>query len=175
MKIAVFGSAFNPPTRGHLDAIQSIFKQADDVSKVLLIPSFKHAFSKQMLSYDTRLQLLDAFVMDIADERVETLAIEHLLAEGDKPVYTYDVLEYLQSELYPDAQLQFVIGPDNRQSWHKFYKADEILTRWSLLHVPENTPIRSTAVRENIEHGRNISALVTPSVQSLIQANHLYA
>ena len=85
MKIAVFGSAFNPPTRGHEDAIRYVLDEVGDVEKILLVPSYHHAFAKQMADYDTRIELLKAFVNDIDDNRVQAEAIEHLIAAPDRP------------------------------------------------------------------------------------------
>lgn len=35
--------------------------------------------------------------------------------------------------LYPEDELTFVIGPDNLLHFGKFYKADEILQRWTVM------------------------------------------
>ena len=174
MKTAVFGSAFNPPTRGHLDAIEYVLNHNDNFEQVLLIPSFQHAFAKSMISYDHRVALLDAFVSDIADTRVRAYPVEHLIADGDKPVYTFDVLSHLENTAFTDAQLSFVMGPDNQANWSKFYKADEIEQRWGVLVVPERKPIRSTRVREALRAGDPVEELVTPSVASYLQEHKLY-
>ena len=174
MKVAVFGSAFNPPTKGHLDAIDFVLNHENSYERVVLIPSFQHAFAKSMIEYDHRVALLDAFVGDIQRPQVEALAIEHMIATGEKPVYTYDVLNHLQHILFPDAELSFVIGPDNLANWNKFYKAEEITNKWDLLAVPERKAIRSTMVREALANGQSVDDWVTPSVASYLKEHNLY-
>lgn len=175
MRIAVFGSAFNPPTLGHEDAINSVLSQQPPFDKVLLVPSYQHAFGKTMLPYSQRVQLLDKFVAGLTDPRVELCAIEDKIALPQKPVYTYDVLDYLQREVYPKANLTFIIGPDNLKNWHKFYRADEVLARWQRLVVPEHKDIRSSYVREAIAKGENIEQWVPKSVSDYIMEHQLYA
>jgi nicotinate-nucleotide adenylyltransferase len=175
MNIAIFGSAFNPPTKGHEDAVRYLLDNKHNFDSVLLVPSYRHAFGKSMLSYDIRKSFLNAFIDDINDNRVQALAIEDLIDSKEKPIYTYDLLNYLQENLYPNDKLTFVIGPDNKINWKKFYKADEIAGKWDVSVVPERLPIRSTLVRHNLEKGKNIDDLVTPSVARYIEENQLYA
>ena len=35
MKVAVFGSAFNPPTKGHLDAIEYVLSHEEQFDRVV--------------------------------------------------------------------------------------------------------------------------------------------
>lgn len=171
MKVAVFGSAFNPPTLGHLDAINYVLQQGFD--QVWLVPSFQHAFGKQMLDYDARLKLLNAFHHDIANPNVHICAIEKQIAQADKPVFTWDVLTHLQNS-HPEHCFAFVIGPDNQANWHKFYKAEEITQQWQLIAVPEREAIRSTLVRTAIADGSSISQLVTEGVANIIYNSNYY-
>ena len=175
MKIAVFGSAFNPPTRGHEDAIRYVLENERDIDQVLLVPSYKHAFAKQMSDYNTRVKLLEAFVRDLDDARVQAKAIEHTIASPGKPVFTYDLLTHLQGEMSEQDELCFVIGPDNALNWDSFYKADLIKQQWELITVPERKAIRSTLVRDLLNKGKDASELVTPSVQTFLKSNTLYA
>ncbi|MBT1451698.1 nicotinate-nicotinamide nucleotide adenylyltransferase [Glaciecola sp. XM2] len=175
MNIAVFGSAFNPPTKGHQDAINFVLEDEKAFDKVLLIPSLRHAFSKQMIDYATRKKLVSLFVSDINDPRVIDLLIEHKVKpNSEQPVYTYDLLDFLEREMYPNAKLTFVIGPDNKANWDKFYKADEITERWSVLSVPERLPLRSTMARENIKKNLSVDKLLTKQVAEHINAHDLY-
>ncbi|MEG3767394.1 nicotinate-nicotinamide nucleotide adenylyltransferase [Alteromonas sp. 14N.309.X.WAT.G.H12] len=174
MNIAIFGSAFNPPTRGHLDAVQSVLNHENRFDRVLLIPAYQHAFAKSMIAYPHRVALTDAFVRDINDSRVQAMSVEHLIAKDDTPVYTFDVLSYLHDNGYSDDTLSFVMGPDNKANWSKFYKADEITRRWNVVVVPENVPVRSTMVRNAVSKNQDISALVTPSVADYLNTHAVY-
>lgn len=174
MKTAVFGSAFNPPTRGHLDAIEYVLNHDDNFEQILLIPSYQHAFAKSMIDYDHRVTLLQRFVGDVADKRVRAHPVEHLIAAHGNPVYTFDVLSHLENTGFGSDQLSFVMGPDNQANWSKFYKASEIEQRWGVFVVPERKPIRSTLVRAALSAGEPVNELVTPSVASFLQAHKLY-
>jgi nicotinate-nucleotide adenylyltransferase len=174
MQIAVFGSAFNPPTFGHQDAINSILAHQPSFDQVLLVPSYQHAFGKHMLPYVHRVELLNRFAATLGNDCVKVCAIETEIAKDDKPVYTFDVLNYLQTQYYPDAQLTFVVGPDNVDNWHKFYRAEEILQRWQRLVVPQRKDIRSTYVRDAIVAGENVEKWVPKIVLDYIFEHRLY-
>ena len=45
MNVAIFGSAFDPPTLGHADAVQFLL-ETKKFDQVWLVPSFRHAFAK---------------------------------------------------------------------------------------------------------------------------------
>ncbi|MCZ8485053.1 hypothetical protein O9993_01055 [Vibrio lentus] len=62
--------------------------------------------------------------------------IEKSLFTPGESVTTYAVLSELQN-LYRDAELTFVIGPDNFFKF--FYKSDEITERWSVMACPEKS------------------------------------
>jgi len=174
--IAVFGSAFNPPTRGHQDAIEYALKHESAFDAVVLVPAFKHAFAKHMADYGIRLHMLELFVQDINDDRVKALSIEHQIQKSSvSPVYTFDVLSFIQQNVYPEAKLSFVMGPDNKANWHRFYKAQEIEKTWPLIEVPERIAIRSTSVRERINANLEINTMVTARVASYLKDTGLYA
>lgn len=174
MKIAVFGSAFNPPTRGHEDAIRYVLENERDVEKVLLVPSFKHAFAKQMADYPLRVKMVEAFVKDLNDQRVQAHAIEEQIASSEKPVFTFDLLAHMQTQLSDKDELCFVIGPDNAANWDNFYRSEEIKQRWQLITVPERKAIRSTLVREKLQQGLDISGFLTPSVEDILKNDVTY-
>ena len=175
MKIAVFGSAFNPPTRGHEDAIRYVFENDIDIEKVLLVPSFKHAFAKQMADYALRVKMVEAFVKDLKDQRVQAHAIEEQIATPQNPVFTFDLLAHIQAQLSDNDELCFVIGPDNAANWDNFYRSEEIKDRWQLITVPERKAIRSTLVREKLKQGLDVSGFLTPSVENILKDNVIYA
>jgi len=179
IEIAIFGSAFNPPTLGHL----SILKRLTLFDKVLVVPSIAHAWGKEMLPFSIRCQLVDAFICDLKQNNAQAyfgekelqnkLATEQHKTLEQINVTTYDLLSFLQQK-YPQANLTFVVGPDNLFNFSKFYKADEIIKQWQILMCPQTLDIRSTLIRETLlKHGQ-INDLVSPQVATLIQQLHLY-
>ncbi len=180
-RIGIFGSAFNPPTLGHLDVIQQAATQFD---RILLIPSAAHAFAKDMEPFQHRLDMVERFVGEavVAECQLEVSGAEAELLSAcpGKPVYTYDLLCHLES-LYPKAGLGFIRGPDNAapKTWSRFYKASEIESRWHLFTADERLNVRSTKVRELVAEGTSsneevIKPLLFSSVYRYILDNGLY-
>ncbi|KEY91036.1 nicotinate-nucleotide adenylyltransferase [Candidatus Photodesmus blepharus] len=163
-KIAVFGSAFNPPTLGHKSIIDSL----GHFDKVLLVPSIAHAWKKKMFDYNVRCDLVDVFISDLNLSNVERSQIEEQLPKLGGSVKTYTVLSEL-SKKNSQADITFVLGPDNLLNFEKFYKSEEILQCWSVLVCPEKVAIRSTEIRQRIADGSDIGCLTTPSVSSLLR------
>ena len=169
-RIAVMGSAFNPPSLGHKDVVEQALKQCD---QVWLVPAFRHAWGKKMAAYQQRCEMVDLFVQDIADPRVSLCAIEHEIA-SDKPVYSFDLLAALQTRIQPDDQLLLVIGPDNAAAFDKFYRASDIRQRWQLLVVKERISVRSTKIRTALQQHKSITAMTTPGVAAFLTAHPVY-
>ncbi|WP_299689750.1 nicotinate-nicotinamide nucleotide adenylyltransferase [uncultured Vibrio sp.] len=168
-KIAIFGSAFNPPSLGHKSVIDSLAH----FDKILLVPSIAHAWGKEMLDFETRCQLVEAFIRDLTLERVELSLIEKSLFTPGESVTTYAVLNELQ-KLNCDAELTFVIGPDNFFKFSSFYKADKITEQWSVMACPEKVNIRSTDIRNALINGSDVTELSTQSVIKILQDGELY-
>ncbi|WP_260260691.1 nicotinate-nicotinamide nucleotide adenylyltransferase [Vibrio intestinalis] len=169
-KIAVFGSAFNPPSLGHKSVIESL----QHFDHVLLLPSISHAWGKQMLDYALRTQLVDAFIDDMDLDNVSRSQVEEVLFQQTKQaVTTFSVLEALQQQ-WPDSELTFVMGPDNLFNFSKFYKSDEIVRRWSVMACPETVAIRSTDIRHALQQNLPINHLTTPKVCSILADNKYY-
>jgi len=161
-RIGIIGSAFNPPHLGHKDIIEQIYKDYDEI---LLIPSYRHAFGKDMVPYQDRLYMASILGEAFHAEKhlnfehettIITSAIERDIGlDSDKPVYTFDVLyeleqRYLNANVQPE--LTFIIGPDNatHETWSKFYRGEDIVKRWNLRAVSERIPVHSTLIRELI-------------------------
>ncbi|MCE0494910.1 nicotinate-nicotinamide nucleotide adenylyltransferase [Vibrio salinus] len=168
-KIAVFGSAFNPPSLGHKSIIESI----SHYDSILLVPSIAHAWGKDMLDYDIRCELVDAFILDLNMPNVHRSDVEERLVKPEQVVTTFDVLDFLQ-QCHPESELTFILGPDNLFAFKKFHRASDILQRFSVLACPERVPVRSTTIRQYLAEKRSISELTTPQVVSLIAKRHLY-
>ncbi|CAH0535440.1 nicotinate-nucleotide adenylyltransferase [Vibrio stylophorae] len=170
MKIAVFGSAFNPPTRGHLSTLARL----THFDQVLLVPSFSHAWGKSMLPFATRCELVSCFIEDAKLTNLSLCTLEQTLGQSGDAVTTYALFSALELQ-YPDAELTFVLGPDNLLNFSKFYQSEAILKRWSILCSPETLTVRSTQVREAILAGQDdLSPWLTPSVAAMVKAMALY-
>lgn len=170
--IGIFGSAFNPPTRGHLGAISQALEACEEV---WLVPAIAHAFGKDMLPFETRLSMTKAFAREVdgGRGRVHVCEIEESIWDGENPVYTIDVLSTLQSH-HPDKEFAFVVGPDNMRSFNRFKSFEDILSQWRLVSASDQSGIRSTLVRKSCAKQQGIHSMVTPSIERFIIKEGLY-
>ena len=163
-KTGVFGSAFNPPHMGHADVVDQALIHFD---RVILVPSFAHAFGKVMAPYPMRLEMTHVLVSENNwGKRVEVSNIEASIAANkplSEPIYTFDTLTMLAAE-DPLRDLSVIIGPDNAASdiWQKFYKAQEIDKRWGRWCAVERKQIRSSDIRNAIRAHKHIDHSLCP-------------
>ncbi|WBA13046.1 nicotinate-nicotinamide nucleotide adenylyltransferase [Salinivibrio kushneri] len=158
-QIAVFGSAFNPPTRGHV----SVLTQLCHFDRVLLVPSYKHAWGKTMAPYEVRCGWVQALINDLRLPNLHLCQREASLGREGDAVTTHMLLSALQHD-YPNAALTFVVGPDNLLKFDQFADSAQILSRWSVLGMPEKVVVRSTHIRERLAQGLPVGDLTTPTI-----------
>lgn len=176
--IAVYGAAFNPPHAGHLNAIEQLLQRLD---KVWVVPSFCHAFGKNMAPFEQRLAMIEAAIdaSKLPPDRVLVLDVERQLAQqkpAGSPIYSWDLLNHL-AQHHPHVNLLLAIGPDNARpaQWQKFYRHQDIDQRWQKCVVQEQLPVRSSDLRAQLARGeRADEALLPASVQQLIRRFGLY-
>ncbi len=180
-RIGVLGSAFDPPTRGHIDVLQ---QAAAFFDCILLVPSARHPFGKRCAPLHHRVAMLEAICSNLklaCELRISTLEQE-MCEDSERPVYTYDLLETLEQKLsadHPGLQLSFIRGPDNARPeiWSKFHRAEEIEQRWPLFTAEERVPVRSSAVRALLNKTPEqplLRQLVTDEVAAYIATKRLY-
>jgi nicotinate-nucleotide adenylyltransferase len=169
-KVGILGAAFNPPSIGHKDLIKQALSHVDEV---WLVPSYKHAFSKEMLPYEVRCELLVDFASDIGIDAVIPMPLEHLIYSGGA-VYTWDLLNYIESIKQPGDEIIFLMGPDNKDGWSRFYRSDDIMARWELFVAKEVKQVRSTMIRNAVASGSPYREMVTQRVGEKIEKLGLY-
>ena len=191
-KTGVFGSAFNPPTQGHRDVL---IQAAPHFDNILLVPSVAHAFHKKTLPLTKRVELLEAFCVDISSVfckfEISLIESELLRTEPETPVYTWTVMDTL-SKQYPDTTFSFIRGPDNAnpEIWQRFYRYQDIEQRWPIFTAEEIVDARSSKVREALasislakqssrtplpkQLRTQLQEWLTPAVMALILEQQLY-
>ncbi len=188
-RVAVIGSAFNPPHLGHKDVIEQVYQSFDEI---LLVPSFKHAFGKKMVPFEHRLYMAsmmgqffhnESYIQYGEHTPILTSDIERDIGAQKKgPVYTFDVLEALEKKYQSagiETELTFIVGPDNAsfETWSKFYRGEEILKRWNLRSVSERVVVHSTEIRELISEFPRPSFLFETRFKKYMDgmiANYIY-
>ena len=109
------------------------------------------------------------------------------------PSYTITTLDAIATT-YPQHTFSLVIGADNWDSFHRWYKADEIIANYTILvynrpgypldeaNLPPsvkvvNTPlydISSTQIREAIKKGERPTDWLSPKVLRYISESRIY-
>lgn len=168
MDIAVYGGSFNPPHIGHA-LVASWLHWTSRAERVWLLPTYNHAFGKQMAPWNLRVQWCQALAQSLGPA-VEVCPIE---AELPTPSYSIDTLNAL-AERHPEHRFRLVIGSDNLLVLDKWKAWDQIAERYSPIVVgragypsPEGAvvfpEISSTRVRALLAAGQDASPWV-PSV-----------
>jgi nicotinate-nucleotide adenylyltransferase len=105
----IFGGSFNPPHRGHVEAVTGLFEAqllSGQVSQVVILPSFGTPLKQVGVSFEQRMQMTRiAFEGHKFSDRITVSDFE----AREKTQYTWQVLERLGKKLEPVA---FVIGTD---------------------------------------------------------------
>lgn len=175
-RIAIFGSAFNPPTKGHGNAIMQAEKQFDEV---WLLPSYAHPYGKKMIDFNLRIELVKMLIEELNSPKIRVSDIEKDYYESSEVevVYTYDLLKFL-SKRFPQYNFTFVCGEDNGspEKWGNFFKSDQIDKDFGKFIVKEKVDIRSTYIRNEVKENGvdNIIKYTYPKIINKIKENNLY-
>ncbi|MDQ7955711.1 MAG: nicotinate (nicotinamide) nucleotide adenylyltransferase [Pseudomonadota bacterium] len=197
-RIGVFGGAFDPPHRTHLDLARAALAQAG-LAELRIFPTGQAWHKARTLSGAAdRLAMARLAFAEVPGAVVDAREIER-----DGPTYTLDTLRELQAER-PDAQLVLMMGTDQARALPTWHGWQEILSiaivliaaradlagaegrfdpqalpglpsgaRFEFLHV---TPVATSAtdIRARAGRGEDISSLVPLPVARYIDQHHLY-
>ncbi|WP_260958379.1 adenylyltransferase/cytidyltransferase family protein [Pseudomonas citri] len=157
-EIALYGGAFNPPHAGHAQVMIEASAQAN---RVLVAPSFRHPYGKQMVDYEVRLNWLESIVekvQPLCHAPVRASRVEQVVARGvDGAIYSYTLLAHLADSLALDGkEIALVVGEDVADQLPTFYRGQALLERFSILCVEEKIHVRSTLVRERLALGESL-------------------
>lgn len=128
--IVLFGGAFNPPHKGHLEPIQRLAENLD-FAEVRLLPSPSPPH-KQIQSVDLKHRTEMA---RIACEHYDRLCIDESESELPSPTFTVQTLAHFRQR-FPNESIVFVIGMDSLLSINTWIRWGEILTFCHLLVLP---------------------------------------
>jgi nicotinate-nucleotide adenylyltransferase len=177
---AVFGGSFNPPHVAHQMACLLVL-ETEEVDAVLVVPTFRHPFDKQLCPYEHRLEMARLAMAPLGD-RATVSDIERSL--GGEASLTLHTLEALAAA-HPGASLRLVIGSDILREREKWYRWDAIERLAPCIVVAragfpvEGSPVElpaisSTDVRARLARGESGLPLVPRAVSAYIRAHGLY-
>lgn len=129
----VYGGSYNPIHLGHTSMASAIIAQGL-VDEMWLVVSPQNPLKDGGLWDDAfRLELARIAVRDI--ESVEVSDVEFGLP---KPNYMVRTLATLSSR-FPDREFVLVIGQDNWECFHRWYKWEEILAGYRIIVLPRES------------------------------------
>lgn len=191
MKLAIFGGSFDPPHLGHLAfarfALEALApdrlvwlpagRQWQKPDQIMAAPVHRAGMIRRLIVGEPR------FVLD---ER-------ELQRRG--PSFTADTLREFASQ-NRGAELMFCIGQDQYARLPSWYQVETVTSLATLVVVPRggeavvtpqglpahrlqvlalpDIPLSSTAVRDAVARGEDISPMVGAEVASYIASHHLY-
>lgn len=191
MKIALFGGSFDPPHLGHL-AFARFALESLAPDRLLLLPAGRQwqKPDQVMAAGVHRSAMLRCLVGHeprfVVDDR-------ELHRRG--PSFTADTLREFAGQ-NPGAELMFLIGQDQYARLPTWYQVETVVALATLVVVPRageavvtppglpahrlqvlalpDIPLSSTAVRDAVARGEDISPMVGAEVASYIASHHLY-
>lgn len=186
-RVAVFGGSFDPIHNGHLALAGEVISRglADEVW-LMVTPQNPHKQDKILSDERLRFQMAQLAVEGM--DGVKACDFEFSLP---RPSYTLTTLTAL-NEAFPDKEFCLLIGADNWEKFDRWYKGDEILSRYGIIVYPrgsEGEPplpsgvrwlpaklydISSTMVRAAVAEGNDITGLVPATVVRFINDNKMY-
>jgi nicotinate-nucleotide adenylyltransferase len=182
-EIALLGGSFNPPHVAHLMAAYWALA-TQGVSAVWLLPSFKHPFGKKLAPFEHRVAMCELAARSLRGVEVSTA--EQDLAGDPLCGKTARTLEHLH-ERHPRTRFALVVGTDILPDTPKWYRWDRVQELARILVIgreghrdpasgdaPHLPAISSTAIREKLANGEDVSAVVPRAVLEYVRRHRLY-
>jgi nicotinate-nucleotide adenylyltransferase len=157
LRIAVYGTAANPPHLGHMDCLAQLLTLGYEL--IYFLPSAGHAFGKSMKPLVQRLAMAELLVAERfpGERRIRVSGLEAELASSapDRRVYSIDVLEHLRT-VHPQAELHLAVGPDNAapEVFRRFRAYQRLAEEFGVITLKERMPVRSTGIRAELGNAR---------------------
>ena len=202
--IGIFGGAFDPIHKGHVEAIRHI-NNLNLVQEIQIIPNYQSPHNKNIQIHEShRLKMIE-----LAFKKSKNIFINDFETKNKKTSFTLDTLLHLKN-LEKRKHLTLIIGFDSLCNFTLWNEWKEILSLCSLLVVGRTTSkkdkvddrllnriidykeelflengkiyllendlvnISSSEVRNKIKMGESISDLVSHEVEDYISKKSLY-
>jgi nicotinate-nucleotide adenylyltransferase len=145
---AIFGGTFDPPHLGHLEAIRGLFVNPG-LARILILPSPVPPHKVSVATPEQRLDMARLLLKEIAQDKldVELNLSELERARGGAPTYSFDTIQQLKREI---PNLAFVMGVDQLEKFHTWYRYSELLglCHWLVLdRKPDGEERAQTVLR----------------------------
>ena len=197
-RIGLFGGSFNPIHLGHT-ALAAYICEQGLVDEVWLMVSPQNPLKQDLTLLDENERLYMARLAVTSYPMLKACDFEFTLP---RPSYTYHTLQALR-EAYPDCEFSLIIGEDNWDNFHRWYRGEDIARETTIIVYPRDAegrlqiisamqesplssgegggrglpkllPYSSTEVRHLIAQGQDASHMLHPEVYQYIKAKQLY-
>lgn len=182
--VALFGGSFNPPHVCHTLATLWVL-QTQPVDEVWWIPTYQHAFNKDLASFEARKAMCQAAIAPFRDVRISE--IERELGGESRTIDTVLALK----ERHPHTRFSLVVGADILGEVDRWKRWDELMTMVNLIvvgrrgHDRDTSPdkidlelpdISSTIIRDALARCdyESVRAWIPADVLSIIDHHQLY-
>jgi nicotinate-nucleotide adenylyltransferase len=119
---AVYGGAFDPIHKGHIETALNICKHLQ-LQQLFLLPCGQPVFKKGcQASPQQRLDMLNLAIKDYPNIKIDTRELEKT-----SPSYTIETLKELRSETSPNRPIVFILGQDAFQHFFQWRDWENIL------------------------------------------------
>ncbi len=191
MRLAIFGGSFDPPHLGHL-AFARFVLDALAPDRLVWLPAGRQ-WQKPDQVMAAAVHRVGMIQRLIADEPRFVLDERELHRRG--PSFSADTLREFAAQ-NPGAELMFLIGQDQYARLPTWYQVETVTALATLVVVPRggeavvappglpehrlqvlalpDLPLSSTAVRDAVARGEDISPMVGAEVASYIASHRLY-
>ena len=182
-RIGLFFGSFNPIHNGHLGIAR--YMLAEGLCKAVwfvVSPCNPFKQDRELLPEQQRLEMVQRAIA--GEPGMRACDVEF---DMPKPSYTYLSLQRL-SESYPGEQFALIMGGDNLRGFHQWRNYETIQEHYPILVYPRPGydtstiyypnvirteaplfPISSTAIRQMVARGEDVSSLVPRAVLPLVE------
>ncbi len=128
-RIGILGGSFNPPHKGHT-FLAAYAKEACGLSKVIFIPTGKHAFDSKsgMTEAAHRMRMVE-----LALRGNPSFEISDIEVRSAEKSYTYNTLTRLRKEVGDESRLCFITGTDEIFDIHRWYEWEKLLKEFEFI------------------------------------------
>ena len=198
LRTGIFGGTFNPIHLGHTALAASVCEQGL-VDEVWLMVSPQNPFKQNLELLDEDMRLAMTRLAVAPYPMLHACDFEFHLP---RPSYTYHTLQALR-KAYPDREFSLIIGEDNWDSFHRWYRSDDILRETPIVVYPRGVdsqitnhnpsspstplggsgvhvldfpllPYSSTEIRALLAAGEDAGRMLHPDVTHYIHQHNLY-
>ena len=186
-RVAVFGGSFDPIHNGHLALAAEVLSRGLAAEVWFMVtPQNPHKQGCTLSDEQLRLRMVQ-----LAIEGKEGVVACDFEVGLSRPSYTLNTLNALDAA-FPEKEFSLLIGADNWEKFDRWYKGDEILSRYAVIVYPRGDEARpqlpegvhwlpaklydvsSTMVRAAVSAGEDITTMVPFAVAEFIKEKGLY-